>query len=203
MPVILAHTNTVTRSFALFVPVHVSRLNEWVLSGNNHQYSPISSALNISFGSYLLRIGWSVCRFRSSHNSLSTAAFSPLILLYAILWCFFHPLNHPLAQVHESEWSNSLLSSSAFAFRISPLTRTDWAHAAVNHWKRASSTLGWVDSLWRFFLELPMAEEAHNFSLSLRIVLRVFWEIPNSETISFFFFQEVANPLDQLFLAFF
>lgn len=198
-----AHAKTVTQPLALFVPVHTSPLSAWVLSGNNLQYRPVSSALNMSLGSYLLRISWSVLSFQSSHTPLSTEPFSPLILLYAMLWRVFHRLNHPLEQVHSAVGSTSLLSSSAFAFRSSPLIGIDWARVAVNHWKRAASTSGHVGSLWRFCLVLPTVYEERSLALSLRIVLRVLWGIPNSEAISFFAFREVDCQLYLLSLTFF
>ena len=151
VPVIFAQTRTVTRSLGLFVPVHTSPLNACVLSGNNRQYRPVSST---SFGSYLLKTGLSILCFQSSHTFLSTVAFSPLIRLYATLCQTFHRLNHPLEHA-QSGSPNSLLNSSAFTFKISPLIGTDCSLVAVNHWNRAASTSGLVGSLQRFHLDLP------------------------------------------------
>lgn len=96
VPVVFVHTNTVTRSLALFVPVHTSPLNAWVLSGSN---LPIQACFIC-----IKDVIWII-----SAQDLLKCPFFPVITqalvnrsiftFNASVWCAFHRLSHPLEQV--------------------------------------------------------------------------------------------------------
>ena len=73
-------------------------------------------------------------------------------------------------------------SSSTLAFMISPLTGTDCALAAKNHWKNAVSTSVCDGSLCRILFVLSKVWQALKAALFFNMVLRVL------RAISFFFF---------------